>query len=330
MFKALNLEMQEEVVLLSRRWLAQIPYLRSLDRQDRLACPVCRKPVRVRAGKLRRPHFAHKHLENCPYRTESAVLLETRAVLYEWLVGQYGEDAVDLEVRHAIPSMRRPVDCQVSGGEREIAYWIIERRMPPDERERLGQYFESSRMAVQWVFTASMINQGDNPSTLFLTTTEREFMRRSDYDAIYTGGKPSPVASLHYLDVDNRVWITYRALRVVHPPQAYHGQRESHPLRMVNARPADGEPVHPGEDARLEGLRQAWQAEEKKKQAASERIKDWSGKFKLQEVEPGLERELFSQEATCVFCGERTSDWWYINKAEGTCKCYACRDKGRM
>jgi hypothetical protein len=330
MYKALNLETQEEAVLLSPRWLAQIPYLRSLDRRDLLACPVCRKPVRVRAGKHKRPHFAHKHLENCPYQDESPLLLNTRAVLYEWLAGQFGEQAVDLEVRHAIPSMRRPVDCQVSGGERAIAYWIIERRMPPDERQRLSDYFESSRIAVQWVFAAAMITPGRNPSTLFLSTTEREFMRRSDYDSIYTGGKPSPVNSLHYLDASNREWITYRALRIVHQPQAYHGHRESHPVSMVSARPQDGEPVHPGEDARLEGLQQAWQVEEKKRQAASERIKGWSGKFKVQEVEPGTEREIFSQEATCVFCGERTRDWWYLNKAEGTCKCYACKDKGLL
>jgi hypothetical protein len=90
MYKALNLATQQDIIILSPAWTGRLPALRALDRQDLLVCPACRRPVRVRAGRTRRRHFAHKHLENCPYQSASPLLLEARAVLYEWLLAQFG------------------------------------------------------------------------------------------------------------------------------------------------------------------------------------------------------------------------------------------------
>ena len=92
MYKALDTRTNTEVVILDPKWLRVIDQLRELDRQDILVCQGCHQPVRVRAGKYRRKHFAHKQLENCDYADESAVLQNARAVLYEWLVSKYGEE----------------------------------------------------------------------------------------------------------------------------------------------------------------------------------------------------------------------------------------------
>src|SRR4030042_3577194 len=108
MFKALHRLNGEEIVTLEPRWRRQLDTLRLLDAQDDLVCQGCLQPVRVRAGEVKRWHFAHKHLQNCPYEFESPVLLQCRAVLYEWLAARLGGEAVTLEKKATLP---RPVDC---------------------------------------------------------------------------------------------------------------------------------------------------------------------------------------------------------------------------
>ena len=125
MFKALHRPSGEEIVILEPRWRRQLDTLRLLDAQDDLVCQGCLQPVRVRAGEVKRWHFAHKHLQNCPYEFESPVLLQCRAVLYEWLVSQLGEDVVTLEKKSPLP---RPVDCWVTS-----AIWrcrLLDHRQP--------------------------------------------------------------------------------------------------------------------------------------------------------------------------------------------------------
>src|SRR3972149_2366896 len=132
MFKALINPSGEEIVILEPRWRRQLDTLRLLDIQDDLVCQGCLQPVRVRAGGVKRWHFAHKHLHNCPYEFESPILLQSRAVLYEWLLARRGEDGVTLEKKTSLP---RPVDCWVRGADGDIGYWIIDSRMPPVERQ---------------------------------------------------------------------------------------------------------------------------------------------------------------------------------------------------
>ena len=153
MFKALHTTTGEEIIILEPRWRRQIEFLRSLDTQDDLVCQGCLQPVRVRAGDVKRWHFAHKHLQNCPYESESPILLQARAVLYEWLVGQLGEDVVTLEKQSALP---RPVDCWVNSAAGAIGYWIIDTRMPPDERQSLAAGMARICPNPVWVFTTSL------------------------------------------------------------------------------------------------------------------------------------------------------------------------------
>ncbi len=125
MFKAVNTLDNNYIVILDPQWLGAIRELRRLDAQDLLVCQQCRQPVRVRAGHVRRWHFAHKHLANCPYGNESPELLRTRAALYEWLMSKYPE-RVTIEKRVESEHILRPVDCWVETEAGIISYWIID------------------------------------------------------------------------------------------------------------------------------------------------------------------------------------------------------------
>ena len=91
MYKAVHGQEGREIVILDSHWAKGIESLRALDQQDLLVCQGCKQPVRVRAGDIRRRHFAHKQLLTCAYGRESPVLLTARAVLYDWLVTKFGE-----------------------------------------------------------------------------------------------------------------------------------------------------------------------------------------------------------------------------------------------
>ena len=39
--------------------------------------------AQVRAGEIKRWHFAHKHLQDCPLQHESPQILQARALLYQ-------------------------------------------------------------------------------------------------------------------------------------------------------------------------------------------------------------------------------------------------------
>ena len=81
-----------------------------------------------------------------------------------------------------------------------------------------------------WVFALEMLRtEQDDPDKLVLSTTEREFIKRSKYDIPGNGyyGK----GSLHYLDAENRKLTTFRCLSLYHEPQIYNGRIQSSDLR---------------------------------------------------------------------------------------------------
>jgi hypothetical protein len=339
MFKALHKPSGDEIVILEPRWRRQLDTLRRLDAQDELVCQGCLQPVRVRAGELKRWHFAHKHLQNCPYEFESPILLQSRAVLYEWLVAQLGEQVVTLEKKIALP---RPVDCWVSSAMGDTGYWIIDSRMPPEERQSLSAGLAGVCSHPVWVFTTSMLHADeDSFERIYLTTTEREFMRHTEYDEIVQNTFALPGSSLHYLDADREVLITLRGLQVYHRPQLYTGHRHENPLSQVKRTPLTGGFIHPGEDEQLERTLTAIQTRELEQQKTEHRINlkmaELFGKMEGQPASiagPSMESLPQSEVSEgaglpkCVFCGRVTEDYWYLNRADNTCKCRDCYRQG--
>lgn len=343
MYRAINARDGASIIILDPQWAGAIDYLRALDAQDVLVCQRCRQPMRVRAGMVKRWHFAHKHLLNCPYGHESPALLEARAVLYEWLVEKFG-DRVTIEKTIDDLDFSHPIDCWVETTLGSIAYWIIDAAIKPDARDSLLQGFGQLNVAVNWVFTASMLREDENaPGNVHLTTTERGFMHRTTYDQVVHSGVEGK--SLHYLDAGARVLMTYRGLHLIHPPQLFRGRKESHELAAVQLLPKTGELVHPGEQERLDQYRQELPELEKRRQeqaASAQRLRQrWlSGKDQAETAIPGQsvrrggmdrvhESAVYQIEAICEFCGEKTSDWWYLDPKTHLCKCRACYHLGK-
>ncbi len=342
MYKAYNQETKQDVILLDPSWIGRLDDLRTLDKRDALVCPGCLQPVRIRAGRTRRRHFAHKHLQNCPFEQASPELLAARAGLYGWLVAQFGSGKVSLEKALPQSALSRPIDCWVEHGGRPFVYWIITHRLAPDLRERLKQGLPRSDYRVSWVFHAGMLRtQKYHANRLHLTTTEREFIQLSAYDEPHQERCAEPAGSLHYLDPERESLSTYRGLCKVHPPQLYRGHPVRSRLDDLMASPDSGAFVHRGEDQFVIHHRQE-QAERKivvermqatLRQAAAAlqpREDQRPGtKFPGQTPHQPQPELPLPELGRCVFCGQQTSDWWYFNRATGECKCRACYRAGR-
>jgi hypothetical protein len=335
MYKALHQQSGQEIVILDQRWMKQIAYLRLLDRKDAIVCPGCRQPVRVRAGRIKRWHFAHKHLENCPYERESPTLLKMRAVLYTWLVGKFGEDNVTIEKRLDSPKLCRPVDCWVKSGDQTFPYWLIDRRLPPAEREDLKAGFADINATVIWVFAIDLlrVDEFSPKNRLHLTTTERAFTRQSSLDQAWQTHLERLGGSLHYLDADTEALTTYRNLTVVHKPQLYAGTWLQDSLAEVLVSTSSGEFVHPGEIEQLtkrQGELERW---EREAEARLQRAKEFLRRASQREMPSSLTEEAkpgatsFVREGTCRICGRLTSDWVTYFGDTKECICRNCQGR---
>lgn len=336
MYKAIDVRDSSEVVIIDPKWADAIESLRAMDRKDFLLCQGCSQPVRVRAGEQRRQHFAHKHLQNCTYADESLALREARAVLYQWLVGKFG-DCVTIEKKS--DNFFRPIDCWVEKNSKRFAYWIIDATMKPDKRLQVLEGFLSLGVGATFLLTADMLHADpEEADRIHLTTTEREFMQWSDYDL----GKGQ---SLHYLESSTRRIYTYRSLHLVHPPQVYEGGPLNNGLDEVLVSPKNGEFVHPGERERLSQYREEQAAMEKRLREAEEHNRRFvlsrmaepraasiqlpiSSSTPLRESPTYEAVQSIEKVGTCIFCGRVTADWWTHNGVTGMCKCNECLRQG--
>jgi len=343
MYKAIHRETNAEIVILEPTWAEQIKSLRNWGKRDVLVCQECQQPVRVRAGQVRAWHFAHKHRQDCPIGHESPQLLQARARLYRWLVGKFGTERVTLEKRTEGADLPRPVDCWVKG-ECNFAYWIFEAGLKPQRRDVLHTALARPDVVVHWLFLTAMLQQDeDDNGAVHLTTTEREFMRPSDYDnPVFPGGR-----TLHYLDHATGGVTTYRGLHLRHAPQVYQGKPLVHPIDQILVSPKTGEFVHPGEHEQLK----AYQEEKKKREKIASRLTSPTLSQRPAIVPPpakassppspvSLNPANSPQSSStvpidipvgiCEICGEETNDWWYYDGKTGKCRCRKCQRLGRM
>ena len=335
MYRARHKPSGQDIIILDRRWAGQVEYLRALDRKNDLVCPGCREPVRVRAGQVKRWHFAHKHLKNCPFSSVSPTLLNIRAVLYRWLLTQFGENHVRVEENLDSPGFRRPVDCWVHLQDRKFPYWILDRRMPPDERANLQAAFKSQGLNPHWIFASQMLRIDDfQPrSRLHLTTTERAFTRTTKFDPAWQTHFERLGGTLHYLDPDLERLTTYRNLTVCHPPQLYIGTRLENALGEIRVLDMTGEFIHPGEIEQ----RHKRQAEvEHRQQKAADRLRKAEAFFypaaerhsTLSYPKAQVERQpSYERRGTCKYCGIVTTDWLVYDGESGDCVCRGCKDR---
>ena len=215
MFRAFDTGHGRDVVSLDPVWDGQIEILRGWGRSGRLVCPVCRQAVLLRAGEIMRRHFAHKDLSQCPLGHESAELLAGRAALYAWLNTKF-PDGVTLEKNFDADEadeceLPRGVDCWVERpGKRNLAYWLVDGKIDPDERMWIPRFIKARNAALNWVFLPRDARRGRLPGRANLSATERELLTPSEFDAVYCEGGGSE-GSLHCLDPESQVLTTYRA-----------------------------------------------------------------------------------------------------------------------
>ena len=274
MFRAFDTEHGRDVVSLDPVWDGQIEILRGWGRSGRLVCPVCRQAVLLRAGEIMRRHFAHKDLSQCPLGHESAELLAGRAALYAWLNTKF-PDGVTLEKNFDADEadeceLPRGVDCWVERpGKRNLAYWLVDGKIDPDERMWIPRFLDARNAALNWVFLPREARRGRLPGRANLSATERELLTPSEFDAVYCEGGGSE-GSLHCLDPESQVLTTYRALVCVELPQYYEGEEVATELSRVLVLPSTGEFVHPGEYERLQVVREELRRQEEARRKAQE------------------------------------------------------------
>jgi hypothetical protein len=335
MYRVVHKPSGRDIIILDDRWRKQIQQLRALDKKDELVCPGCRQPVRVRAGEIKRWHFAHKHLQNCPFERESPELLKTRAVVYHWLVAKFGAEAVAIEKILDSQNFYRHIDCWVDHEGQTFAYWIFDRRLPPAERDNLVTGFKKIGVSVNWIFTINLLRE-DEPNLndrLHLTTTERAFMSDSKLNMAWQTHIEHLGGSLHYLDADQELLTTYRNLNLVHPPQLFAGTRLQHLLREVLASKHTGEFIHPGEVERYQKRQQELDRQRRETEERLDMVQDFLRHATIKKSMPRLQRKsepavrFVERTGTCKFCGTVTSDWVTYFGETRECICRKCKDK---
>lgn len=81
------------------------------DKKETYCCPTCKSPVRLKRGKVIRPHFAHINLQNCQfsYENESAEHLDLKSLLYQSLKSK----GYQVQVEFPLPAIGQVADLLV-------------------------------------------------------------------------------------------------------------------------------------------------------------------------------------------------------------------------
>jgi hypothetical protein len=350
MFKALNKLDGVEIIILDPRWRVRLSTLLALDHQDILVCPYCEQPVRVRAGKYRRWHFAHKHLENCHNENEPPILLKTRALLYEWLVQKFGTESVTLEKQLQHAGLPRHVDSWVTTGKQIFAYWIFESRKSPSIRDMVASGLTDVTAQVTYLFVADLMNLDPlRQDHIYLTTTERAFMVETYIDRQINDQQDKSGRSLHYLDPQTNKMITFRGLHLYHSPQLFRGISRRDAFPEVKVSLSTGEFIHPIEYEILQSpIGRVGRSTESDQPVAANLPrrfqlgpKNRQGEHSSSEVVIPSSADRSSNDKhpdgnstrgrlpQCLFCGQKTNDYWYCDHTSNTCKCRACYQAGK-
>ena len=350
MFRAIHIKGNREITSIDPMWDKNLSNLRKISRSGDIVCPGCKQPVVVKAGMIRIRHFAHREKSNCHYHSGSSALLSARAILYEYLCGKFG-NIVTIEKEFEKDENLRPIDCFVESADTKIAYWIFDKNVRPEKRYKIRSAIQRKTPNIVWIFLSSFI-RGNMENEIQLSTTERSFLKKTQYDISRKGYRIG--YTLHFLDPKKEQLLTYRLLRNTHGPQIYHGVLRRNRISEVLVLRITGEFVHPGEHEEYEKIEE--RKEEKRKRdkeliVEREREKGSSNiEFKtlidieanetdVDKIDDKLEFDEKSiefidkikiEKTICEFCGKEKefSEWWSRNGKKNTCKCNDCARKG--
>ena len=213
MFVAIHATSRARVTSIASKWNDRLDELRELASSGQLICPVCQQFLWLRIAHKRRRHFAHRHLADCPMANQSAELLETKAILFDWLETKYpGTVQMDMP---GFPGWELQLDLLVEANpDRKFAYLIFDRQQR-FRQECLG-YQAASGVHTHFIHTGStLVIQS---SDLALTASQRDFISHSEYDECT---RHAYGGHLHFLRTEDASLHIYRGLHCVHQPNMY-------------------------------------------------------------------------------------------------------------
>lgn len=319
MFVALDITLTTRVTSLDPKWKDRFEELRAMAASDRLVCPYCKQTLLFKVGELRRPHFAHRVLSECPQSKQSAEVLEAKAKLYEWLCTKY-PDQVEMDEDLHIAGWDRFADLAVHvTAEKTFAYWIFD--CSPKNREALLKH-HSENIAKNILFTTGALHKEEN-STLRLSKAQRDFMKPSDFDPL------SGFGHIHFLDAESGQLTIYRALKRICTSSLheYNFRRET-PLTSALICPNSGE-IIVQEDIDEYQRQQNFKKQNPlftpsttpKTAMRTQRNPVISGSQSKAVIAP---EPLWDGFYICQMCGIKTKETKLIQSANKTCICPKC------
>lgn len=324
------------VNILDAKWQDQGELLRGLTQRGELVCPHCGQDILLRDGEVRRRHFAHRSLADCPFKEQSAEVLDIKVRLYAWLEAQV-PGKVKMDCRLDMPGKEVYWDFLVEGEKgQQLGYWIFDRQIR-DRDDRLDAAREQGICPV--IFHTKSVLKYYSDEVLELTASQREFSRGSKYDeALQVRG-----GHLHFINREGAVKI-FRGLNLYHEPNLYKWElRRTGYLKEAQVDLSNGELVFP-EDleaarhfAELEKKRELEKAARQKQPPKAPKSPDKSSLFyppqataaksaKVRESAESVENR-YNKPYKCEVCGELTRDWIKLIPKTGMCVCRACNKK---
>lgn len=140
---------------------------------EQFFCPGCGSPVRLRKGRVIRPHFAHVSLKNCAYfsENESAQHLALKTSLYQWASKH---SKAELEKR--LPEMEQIADVLV---EDKLALEVQCSRLPLRRLQERTQAYQQAGYHVLWLLGEQLWLKNR------LTNLQKQFLSFSQYSGFF-------------------------------------------------------------------------------------------------------------------------------------------------
>lgn len=343
MYKAVNRLSGEEYLVLHPKWRERRDELRAVSNAGLAVCQSCQQPVRLKAGRRLRMHFAHLHQAGCSAGHESSAVIAARAVLFDW-VNTRMPGKVEAEV--LAEGFPRTIDVVIELADgSKVAWWVVDRLMRADARGRVEHAAEDLGFRLRWIMLERILRRDDNQPgkrsrwrRLRLSPCERACLRQTVYDEIGRENRLLPEefgSSLYYLSAEDLRITGFRSLERVQPPNIFVGREECSLLKDMDL-DAEGEILFAGEARALRASRQ-------KRERHRETVTRWlepRGQARQRSFSEMLPAKLRPGEeapetperpaARCVHCGEISADWWtaWEENGERLGKCRSCLEKG--
>ena len=118
-------------------------------------CPCCKSEVIIKAGRIKAPHFAHKHHAACQASSEpeSAAHIKGKRDLFKWLSLHFSQ----VELEAYFPEIKRRADILVTSGGKRYAVEFQCSQIPESELLERTHAYESVGIMPVWILSSSFL-----------------------------------------------------------------------------------------------------------------------------------------------------------------------------